>query len=143
MVVEAEKRQRELMHLNQADGPVFKIWNDPRFTKFGKILAYTGFDELPQLINVIKGEMSLVGPRPLPVNEAKKVSKKYEKRFSVLPGITSNWIVAGSHKLSFDEWMELDLKYIKDFSLIEDISILLSTWKLMVLWCIQKLGVKK
>src|SRR3989304_7203481 len=139
MVVGAEERKRGLMADNEADGPVFKIYNDPRYTKFGKVLAHTGLDELPQIVNVLKGEMSLVGPRPLPVSEAKKVPKKYQLRFSVLPGITSSWIVRGSHKMSFNNWMKLDLRYIEDFSITEDINILLSTWKLMISWCIQKL----
>ena len=139
MVVGAEERKRGLMADNEADGPVFKIYNDPRYTKFGKELAHTGLDELPQIVNVLKGEMSLVGPRPLPVSEAKKVPKKYQLRFSVLPGITSSWIVRRSHKMSFNNWMKLDLRYREDFSITEDINILLSTWKLMISWCIQKL----
>src|SRR3989304_6496402 len=139
MVVGAVEKKRGLMADNEADGPVFKIYNDPRYTKFGKVLAHTGLDELPQIVNVLKGEMSLVGPRPLPVSEAKKVPKKYQLRFSVLPGITSSWIVRGSHKMSFNNWMKLDLKYIEDYSILEDINILLSTWKLMISWCIQKL----
>ena len=139
MVPQAEEIIEKYKHLNEADGPVFKIWEDPRYTKFGKVLAHSGFDELPQLINLLKGQMSLVGPRPLPVLEADKIPKKYQKRFSVLPGITSNWIVAGSHKLSFDEWMKLDLEYVKHWTIKEDIKIFLSTCLLMIKWSLDKL----
>jgi lipopolysaccharide/colanic/teichoic acid biosynthesis glycosyltransferase len=134
MIVGAEKVQEKYKNLNEADGPVFKIHNDPRFTKFGKFLSRSGLDELPQLLNVLRGEMSLVGPRPLPVNEAKKVPKKYRKRFSVLPGITSPWVVLGSHKMSFREWMELDLDYVNNNSFLLDFHILISTTFLMIRW---------
>ncbi len=123
MVEDAEELKSKYKHLNEADGPVFKIKNDPRYTKLGKFISHTGLDELPQLINIIKGEMSFVGPRPLPKSEADKVPKKYERRFSVLPGITSPWVVRGSHKLSFKEWMELDLEYAKKKSLWYDLEI--------------------
>lgn len=127
MVAGAERLKWQYRHLNEADGPVFKIKDDPRFTKVGKFLARTGLDELPQFINVLKGEMSLVGPRPLPVNEAKKVPKKYRKRFSILPGITSLWIVKGAHDLNFDEWMRLDLKYAESKSFFVDLKVLILT----------------
>ena len=112
MVNNAEKLKKKYLHLNEVDGPVFKIRNDPRYTKFGKFLSHTGLDELPQLINILKGEMSFVGPRPLPPDEAAKLSVKYQRRFSILPGITSPWVVRGSHKLNFREWMDSDLGYI-------------------------------
>lgn len=127
MYTNAEKKKEKYVHLNQADGPVFKIKNDPRFTKLGKFLSYTALDELPQLINIIKGEMAFVGPRPLPIDEAKKIPIKYQNRFFVLPGITSLWVVNGGHKLSFDEWMQLDLWYVKHKSLLVDIQISLRT----------------
>jgi lipopolysaccharide/colanic/teichoic acid biosynthesis glycosyltransferase len=123
----AEKDQEMYRKLNEADGPVFKIRNDPRFTKIGKWLARTGLDELPQLINVMKGEMAFVGPRPLPIEEAGKIPKKYQRRFEVLPGITSLWVVNGSHKLTFKRWMELDNIYIKTKSLTRDIKIVAQT----------------
>ena len=112
MGIDAEKQQRKYSKLNEADGPVFKIKNDPRFTKFGKWLSRSGLDELPQLINVMRGEMALVGPRPLPVNEGKKIPAKYKRRFEVLPGMTSSWVVEGAHKLTFVRWMELDVDYV-------------------------------
>jgi len=124
MVKNAEDLKSNIYHLNEADGPVFKIRNDPRYTKIGKFLSHTGLDELPQIINVLKGEMALVGPRPLPVDEAKKIPKKYGRRFSVLPGMTSPWIIKGAHNLTFKKWMELDLNYVKKKSLWYDSIIL-------------------
>jgi lipopolysaccharide/colanic/teichoic acid biosynthesis glycosyltransferase len=132
MVVGAEKFKKKYLHLNETDGPVFKIRNDPRYTKIGKILTRTGLDELPQLVNVVKGEMALVGPRPLPGDEAIKIPKRYQKRFSVLPGITSSWVVKGSHELSFDEWMRLDLRYVKNRSFWQDMEISLLTSALIL-----------
>lgn len=123
MVPGAEKLKEKYRHLNEASGPVFKIRKDPRHTRVGRFLAHTGLDELPQLINIIKGEMVFVGPRPLPLDEANKIPKKYEKRFKVLPGITSLWVVKGSHKLSYDEWMRLDLEYVKTESVTLDLKV--------------------
>lgn len=127
MVMNAPYLQSKFSKLNEADGPVFKIRNDPRYTRFGKWLSWSGLDELPQLINVLKGEMALVGPRPLPIKEALKVPQKYTKRFEVLPGITSSWVASGAHNLSFKEWMELDLEYIKEQKLLNDIKIIAKT----------------
>lgn len=120
MLENAESLKKKYFHLNEADGPVFKIRNDPRYTKVGKWLSHTGLDELPQIINIIKGEMAFVGPRPLPIDEASKVPKKYEKRFSILPGITSLWVIQGSHALSFDDWMRLDIDYVLKRSVVFD-----------------------
>ncbi len=127
MVDGAEKLKKRLASLNETDGPVFKIRNDPRYTKVGKFLSHSGLDELPQLMNIIKGEMDYVGPRPLPLPEAKKVPKKYHSRFTVLPGMTSPWIVEGAHKMSFTEWMDLDVRYSKSKSFIKDIMIFAKT----------------
>lgn len=136
----AEKLKRKYLKLNEADGPVFKINNDPRFTKVGKYLARTGLDELPQIINILKGEMSLVGPRPLPVVEAQKIDVKMRTvRESVLPGITSLWIVSGAHDLSFQEWMRLDKKYISDISFANDFEILESTATMILRSCLRLL----
>lgn len=132
MIHNAEELQNKYLHLNIADGPVFKIPNDPRYTRIGRILSKTGLDELPQLFNILKGEMAFVGPRPLPVKEANKISIKYAKRFSVLPGITSPWVIKGTHKLSFKEWMELDLDYVKKKSVLLDVSIALQTIGLLL-----------
>ena len=124
----AEHDQKKYLELNEADGPVFKIKNDPRFTKIGKWLARTGLDELPQIINVFKGEMSLVGPRPLPVGEEKKISKKWRlRRRSVKPGIISSWVINGGHRRSFREWMEYDIKDISNRNLLYDTVIVVKT----------------
>jgi lipopolysaccharide/colanic/teichoic acid biosynthesis glycosyltransferase len=127
MIPNAERIQSRLKKINQADGPVFKIYNDPRFTEIGKFLSRTGLDELPQLINVLRGEMSIVGPRPLPVNEAKKLTRGQKIREFVRPGITSSWVTSGSHKLSFKKWMYLDKKYVENASLATDLSIIWNT----------------
>ena len=142
MVLGAERLKWQYRHLNEADGPVFKIRNDPRFTNVGKFLARTGLDELPQFINVLKGEMSLVSPRPLPVDEAKKIPKKYHKRFSILPGITSLWVVRGAHGLSFDEWMRLDIDYVKNGSLFVDLKVIVLTG-ILVMKSILRQSLKK
>ena len=124
MINGAEKKQIGLKKVNEADGPVFKIRNDPRYTKIGKFLSHSGLDELPQLFNVLKGEMNFIGPRPLPVEEEKKINKKYrKKRSSVKPGILSPWVLNGYHKLPFNEWMKSDLDYVKNESFIYDMKI--------------------
>jgi len=127
MVEEAEKLKEKVKHLNQADGPVFKIYDDPRFTKLGKFLAKTGIDELAQLINILKGEMSFVGPRPLPIDEAQKIFKKYERRFSVNPGIFSSWVAEGAFHNDFKKWMEFDLKDIENKSFWYDLKIMIKS----------------
>lgn len=137
MVINAENLRLKIENLNEVDKPVFKIYNDPRYTKIGRFLSHTGLDELPQLINIIKGEMDFVGPRPLPVNEARLIPQKYQGRFAVLPGITSPWILQGAHKLSFKEWMESDLTYIERKSVWYD-SIILARSFLLVLTFIYK-----
>ncbi len=138
MQIDAERQKNKYRNLNEADGPVFKIRNDPRYTKVGKFLSHTGLDELPQLINIIKGDMLFVGPRPLPVDEAKNVPPNYQKRFTVLPGITSPWVVQGSHNLSFDDWMESDLWYVENRSWRVDIEIAYQTIKLLIYLSLQK-----
>lgn len=128
MVKHALQMQKRYKKLNEADGPVFKIMKDPRFTKIGYILSRTGLDELPQFINVLKGEMSIVGPRPLPVSEASKLSKTYKIRELVKPGITSTWVTNGSHNLAFKKWMSLDIDYVKNASFLFDLEIIYETF---------------
>jgi len=140
MVIDADNLKQNIYHLNQSDGPVFKIRNDPRYTKVGKFLSHTGLDEITQLVNIIKGEMDFVGPRPLPVEEAEKISNKFAKRFSILPGMTSPWIIKGAHSLSFNQWMNLDLQYVKYKSLLYDISIFFNTLKIIILLIIKKVN---
>jgi exopolysaccharide biosynthesis polyprenyl glycosylphosphotransferase len=128
MVIDAEKRMREIEHLNEASGPVFKIKNDPRITPVGRFLRRTSVDELPQLLNVLAGHMSLVGPRPLPVRDYEGFNEDWQRRrFSVRPGITCLWQVQGRSSISFEKWMELDLQYIDKWSLWLDFQILLQT----------------
>lgn len=116
MVVGADGLQKKYARKNEADGPVFKIREDPRFTHFGKFLSHTGLDELPQLINVLRGEMALFGPRPLPVAEAAKLTKQQQERHRIKPGIISPWIFEGYHSRPFHEWMKSDIAYAKEKS---------------------------
>ena len=134
MVADAEKRISELEHLNEVRGPVFKIKNDPRITPLGKFLRKTSIDELPQLLNVLKGDMSLVGPRPLPLRDYDGFSEDWHRRrLSVRPGITCLWQVKGRSSIPFEQWMELDMQYIDRWSLMLDLEILAKTipaiWK--------------
>ncbi|SEF98128.1 exopolysaccharide biosynthesis polyprenyl glycosylphosphotransferase [Bryocella elongata] len=133
MVVDAEARQAALEHLNENDGPTFKIKQDPRVTKVGSFLRKTSLDELPQLFNVVKGEMSLVGPRPLPERDVRRFSEAWlMRRFSVKPGITGLWQVSGRSLSDFDNLIKLDLRYIDRWSLLLDIKILLRTFSAVV-----------
>jgi exopolysaccharide biosynthesis polyprenyl glycosylphosphotransferase len=128
MTPDAEVRMKEVEHLNEKDGPVFKIKDDPRVTRVGRWLRRTSVDELPQLVNVALGEMSLVGPRPLSLRDARGLSEAWQKRrFSVKPGITGLWQVSGRSDLSFERWMRLDLEYIDRWSVALDLRILCRT----------------
>jgi exopolysaccharide biosynthesis polyprenyl glycosylphosphotransferase len=128
MVVDAEARQQELEALNEAGGPVFKMRNDPRITPIGRWLRKTSLDELPQLLNVLRGDISLVGPRPLPERDFERFDEYwFNRRFSVKPGITCIWQVSGRSDTSFDRWIRQDLEYIDNWSLTLDLKLLLKT----------------
>lgn len=128
MVPNAEKLMQGLEKHNEASGPVFKIKNDPRITPIGKLLRKSSVDELPQLLNVLNGDMSLVGPRPLPVRDYEGFNEDWQRRrFSIQPGITCLWQVNGRSGISFDQWMLLDLQYMDEWSLWLDVKILAKT----------------
>jgi exopolysaccharide biosynthesis polyprenyl glycosylphosphotransferase len=128
MVTDAEALQGTLESRNEAVGPVFKIQNDPRVTPLGRFLRKSSLDELPQLWNVLRGDMSLVGPRPLPMRDVHRFENAWlMRRFSVVPGVTGLWQVSGRSNLTFDEWVRLDLEYIDRWSLSLDFDILRRT----------------
>jgi exopolysaccharide biosynthesis polyprenyl glycosylphosphotransferase len=127
MFIDAEKRKQDLLIKNEADEVVFKMRNDPRVTRVGRVIRKTSIDELPQLINVLKGEMSLVGPRPpVPVEVAQYDYDQY-RRLDAIPGITGLQQVSGRSELAFKRWVELDVEYIERWSLKKDIEILIKT----------------
>ncbi len=127
MVVDAEALLREIEHKNEMDGPVFKIKEDPRLTRFGKWIRRTSIDELPQLINIIKGEMSIVGPRPPLPREVEQYGPYELQRLLVKPGLTCYWQARGRNEIKFDEWMALDVKYVHHHNLWIDIKLVLLT----------------
>lgn len=133
MIKNADMQKNELNHLNEMDGPVFKISNDPRVTTVGRFLRKTSIDELPQLINVFKGDMSLVGPRPPVPEEVYKYKLSDRRRLSIRPGITCIWQVSGRNNIGFDKWMDMDMQYIDKWSLWLDFKILFKTIPAVIL----------
>ena len=127
MFAGAEQRRSEILHLNEMDGPVFKASDDPRRTRLGRFLRRFSLDELPQLVNIVKGEMSLVGPRPLPLYEASRIKGAQRRRLAMRPGMTGLWQISGRSMVDFDEWMRMDLEYVDRWSLALDLRILLAT----------------
>ncbi len=121
--------RKSLASENELDGLAFKIKQDPRITKVGKFIRRTSIDELPQLLNIIKGEMSIVGPRPLPTYETERLSTYQRQRMMVKPGLTCYWQCSGRNNIPFDQWMEMDMKYIKEASMLTDVRIILKTVK--------------
>jgi exopolysaccharide biosynthesis polyprenyl glycosylphosphotransferase len=127
MTIDADRRRHEVAHLNEMDGPVFKIRNDPRVTPFGRFMRKTSIDELPQLYNVLTGSMSLVGPRPPLPSEVAQYDWVFQRRLSIKPGITCLWQISGRNEVSFREWMELDRQYVTNWSFWLDLKILCRT----------------
>ena len=128
MIANAEEVKKKLLDQNEMSGPMFKMKNDPRITKIGKFIRKTSIDELPQLINVIKGEMSLVGPRPSLPKEVKQFEPWMLNRLGVKPGLTCYWQVNGRNEIDFEDWMRLDINYVRNRCLKVDFILILKTF---------------
>ncbi len=137
MHTDAEERQKALLAESEQDGPAFKLRHDPRVTRFGRLLRQTSLDELPQLWNVLVGEMTLVGPRPLPVHEADACQGWQQRRLDVTPGLTCIWQVHGRSRVLFDDWMRMDLQYVRRsgqrWGVVHDLTLLAKTPAAVVL----------
>lgn len=132
MCVDAEEKLETLLQHNEVEGAMFKMKDDPRVTKIGKFIRKTSIDELPQLLNVLKGEMSLVGPRPPLVREVAEYSAYDRQRLLIKPGCTGLWQVSGRNHVGFDEMVRLDLRYISKLSIKNDLKIVMRTIKVVV-----------
>lgn len=128
MVSNAEDLKKDLIEHNDMKGPMFKMKHDPRITKVGKFIRKTSIDELPQLINVLKGDMSLVGPRPSLPSEVEKFEDWMMERLKVKPGLTCIWQVSGRNNIGFEEWMKLDIKYVKERNMLLDLKLIFKTF---------------
>lgn len=128
MVVNAEELKKSLEKENEMSGPMFKMKKDPRITRVGRFIRKTSIDELPQLINVLKGDMSLVGPRPSLPKEVEAFEPWMKERLTVLPGLTCIWQVSGRNNIPFKEWMELDIKYVRERSYLLDLKLIFKTF---------------
>ena len=128
MVQNAEELKEKLLSQNEMSGPMFKMKEDPRITKVGKFIRKTSIDELPQLFNVIKGDMSLVGPRPNLPKEVAQFSEYHKLKLKAKPGLTCYWQVMGRNSIGFEEWMELDIKYIRERSIWLDLKLIFRTF---------------
>ena len=131
MVHNAEELLKDLQHKNEQTGPAFKMADDPRITKVCKFIRKTSLDELPQLFNILKGDMSLVGPRPPIPREVREYNSYQMQRLLVKPGLTCIWQVSGRNNIGFDEWVDMDLEYIKTRNLLLDIKLILKTVKVL------------
>ena len=132
MVVNAEQLKEKLADKNEKTGPMFKIKNDPRITRVGRFIRKTSIDELPQLVNILKSEMSIVGPRPSLPEEVKQFEGWMMERLSVKPGLTCYWQVDGRNDIEFIEWMKLDIKYIEERNILIDAKLILKTFSVLV-----------
>ncbi|SCN23751.1 putative undecaprenyl-phosphate N-acetylgalactosaminyl 1-phosphate transferase [Clostridium sp. N3C] len=128
MVVDAEELKEKLMDKNEMSGPMFKMTNDPRITRVGKLIRKTSIDELPQLFNVIKGDMSLVGPRPNLPSEVAQFNEYHKLKLLAKPGLTCYWQVMGRNSIGFEDWMKLDIKYIEERNLWVDLKLIFKTF---------------
>jgi lipopolysaccharide/colanic/teichoic acid biosynthesis glycosyltransferase len=133
MCVDAERQKSGLRRFSEQDGPAFKMANDPRVTRLGRFLRKTSIDELPQLFNVLKGDMSLVGPRPLPCDESNRCEAWQRRRLDVTPGLTCIWQIRGRSAVSFAEWVRMDVQYIQSRSLVNDLKLIAQTVPAVVL----------
>ncbi|HEX2986192.1 MAG TPA: sugar transferase [Caproiciproducens sp.] len=127
MCIDAEEKLEQLKDQNEKNGPIFKIANDPRVTRVGRFIRKVSIDELPQLINILKGEMSIVGPRPPLLSEMEQYTLYQMQRLDVTPGLTCYWQISGRSDIDFNQWVELDLKYIRECGLWTDLRIILKT----------------
>lgn len=132
MCKNAPEIHKELLINNEMNGPAFKMKNDPRVTRVGKILRRTSLDELPQLINIIKGNMSIVGPRPLPTYETEQCTEYQMQRLLMRPGLTCYWQCSGRNDIDFEEWVEMDLQYIREAGVLTDLRIILKTFSAVI-----------
>ncbi|MBN2475165.1 MAG: sugar transferase [Pirellulales bacterium] len=133
MTVDAETRKQDLLSLNEQDGPAFKVKCDPRVTAVGRWLRKTSLDELAQLLNILKGDMSLVGPRPLPCDESDACRLWHRRRLDATPGLTCTWQVRGRSRVTFAQWMRMDANYVRNFSFWGDLKLLLQTVPAVIL----------
>ena len=124
MYKDAPEKRFEMESQNELDGPAFKITNDPRVTRVGRLIRKASIDELPQLVNILRGQMSIVGPRPLPTYETAKLTQQQRKRLLAKPGLVCYWQVSGRNDIPFDEWMRMDYRYINEASILTDLKIL-------------------
>jgi lipopolysaccharide/colanic/teichoic acid biosynthesis glycosyltransferase len=132
MVADAERRRAEILHMNERDGVLFKVSNDPRVTRIGRLLRKYSLDELPQFVNVLRGDMSMVGPRPPIASEVKRYDLSHLRRLDVLPGMTGLWQVQARQDPSFDSYISLDTAYITNWSIWLDLKILIRTLSVVV-----------
>lgn len=132
MRVDAEEKLKELLKYNEVEGAMFKMKNEPRVTKVGKFIRRTSIDELPQLWNVLKGDMSLVGPRPPLEREVEKYSTHDKQRLLIKPGCTGIWQISGRNNVDFEDIVEMDIKYIKNQSILNDVKFILKTAWVMI-----------